>query len=414
MAGRCEAPRCGDGILDDGEECDDGDRWNTARIPGGCRPDCVRAYCGDGVRDPGEECDDGPSNADAAPDACRTDCRRPRCGDGTVDTGEGCDDGEANSDELADACRTDCREPFCGDGVLDSGEDCDDAAAWWCAGDCSLTGCGGAGQRCCPGEAACSAGECISTGLCMECGGDVGEACCPTGRACAESAWACASSGRCESCGELGQVCCGDGDCDPDTVCGPDNTCVPCGDVGELCCYGGSCAAGGGVTDPEERLCFEGVCRECGARGEPCCGSTGSCDADGSVALLCDDSGVCECGTSGAALGLQKLTGCQHQREYVVESVSGTLADPSCDPHYVWEFRRHMFSLVDYRAYSCDPWIRDWRIVSLTADEMEVEEIHTGEPRTYRITTSGSGSSYRLHLERVGTATYNVTLAVRP
>lgn len=59
--------RCGDGVLDDGEQCDDGnfesgDGCNACRLP----------RCGDGVVDPGEECDDG--NGDAG-DGCTPQCR---------------------------------------------------------------------------------------------------------------------------------------------------------------------------------------------------------------------------------------------------------------------------------------------------------------------------------------------------
>lgn len=53
---------------------------------------CV-SRCGNGVVDVGESCDDGTGNSDATPDACRSDCMPARCGDGVVDTGEGCDDG---------------------------------------------------------------------------------------------------------------------------------------------------------------------------------------------------------------------------------------------------------------------------------------------------------------------------------
>ena len=48
--------------------------------------------CGDGTLDPGEACDDGDANTDAA-DACREDCTLPACGDGITDAGETCDDG---------------------------------------------------------------------------------------------------------------------------------------------------------------------------------------------------------------------------------------------------------------------------------------------------------------------------------
>jgi hypothetical protein len=64
--------------------------------------------CGDGVVDSDEECDDGPANSDTLANACRTTCVRASCGDGVVDNGEICDDGPGNSDLAADACNRSC------------------------------------------------------------------------------------------------------------------------------------------------------------------------------------------------------------------------------------------------------------------------------------------------------------------
>lgn len=92
---------CGNGELDQGEQCDDG-AANSDDTPDACRTDCVRPYCYDGVTDPslGEECDDGDLNG-PDPDKCRADCMLPRCGDGIQDTGESCDDG---NEEWGDTC----------------------------------------------------------------------------------------------------------------------------------------------------------------------------------------------------------------------------------------------------------------------------------------------------------------------
>lgn len=109
---------CGDGTLDPGEACDDGNDVDTD----GCRNDCSVASCGDGVVHEGvEACDDG---NDVDTDACRNACALARCGDGVVWEGmEACDDGNA---ENLDACRNDCVLPTCGDGIVDDGEACDD------------------------------------------------------------------------------------------------------------------------------------------------------------------------------------------------------------------------------------------------------------------------------------------------
>ena len=125
---RPDCTACGDGVVDDGEDCDSGAR-NSDSERGACRTDCTEARCGDGVRDPGEGCDDGVDNDDSAPDACRTTCVRATCGDGVVDDHEDCDDGAGNDDSAPDACRTTCVHATCGDGVVDDGEACDEGAA---------------------------------------------------------------------------------------------------------------------------------------------------------------------------------------------------------------------------------------------------------------------------------------------
>lgn len=115
----CRLPYCGDGVVDDGEECDDGNRVNAD----GCSNSCRLPACGDGVVQTGEQCDDG---NDVDTDGCRNTCVRPVCGDGVVSTGEACDLGDANSDTSDALCRTNCQAQRCGDGVLDTGEACDD------------------------------------------------------------------------------------------------------------------------------------------------------------------------------------------------------------------------------------------------------------------------------------------------
>jgi fibro-slime domain-containing protein len=66
-------PRCGDGIVSAGEECDDGK--NTGTGYGECGPGCVNTklgYCGDNVVQAGEDCDDGNQvDGDECPSACR-------------------------------------------------------------------------------------------------------------------------------------------------------------------------------------------------------------------------------------------------------------------------------------------------------------------------------------------------------
>lgn len=138
---------CGDGLVEDSEECDDGDDADDDA----CTNACKLATCGDGIVGPGEACDDGnddevdctstcalPTCGDGivqAPEACDAggetaecngNCTQSMCGDGTPNTsaGESCDPGGETAE-----CDTDCSEPACGDGVLNvsAGEECDDA-----------------------------------------------------------------------------------------------------------------------------------------------------------------------------------------------------------------------------------------------------------------------------------------------
>jgi cysteine-rich repeat protein len=139
---------CGDGDVDPGEECDDGNSVETDS----CRNDCTVARCGDGVVHQGvEECDDG--NA-IQTDACLNNCRLARCGDGVERTGvEECDDGNTVD---TDSCLSNCKDAVCGDGItciaLDcrSGpaggpEDCDDGnrlSGDGCSATCGVEFCG--------------------------------------------------------------------------------------------------------------------------------------------------------------------------------------------------------------------------------------------------------------------------------
>ncbi len=96
----CELTFCGDGIwqtqngdgsggeIDDGqEECDDGAENGP---DGSCDVDCTlndnpgEPYCGDGIVDPGEECDDGGLADGNNYDECTNRCTIPACGDGVV------------------------------------------------------------------------------------------------------------------------------------------------------------------------------------------------------------------------------------------------------------------------------------------------------------------------------------------
>lgn len=135
----CSTPTtCGDGTLDVGEQCDDGNMDDTDA----CTNRCRNAVCGDSIVRYGiEACDDG--NTDNT-DSCLSFCASASCGDGFVfAVVEDCDDG--NLDDT-DACLTDCSAASCGDGFLRAGfEDCDDGNTDdtdMCVGRCTLAVCG--------------------------------------------------------------------------------------------------------------------------------------------------------------------------------------------------------------------------------------------------------------------------------
>ncbi len=117
---------CGDGDLNLGEECDDG---NTANGDG-CSSLCeLEPYCGDGDLDLGEECDDGNQiNGDGCSNICEVESEEYYCGDGDVNDGEECDDGnQSNGDGCSSVC-LDEETPsgsVCGNGIVETGEECD-------------------------------------------------------------------------------------------------------------------------------------------------------------------------------------------------------------------------------------------------------------------------------------------------
>lgn len=135
----CAGAQCGDGMLNPGEACDDGNTDDTDA----CTSDCVGAFCGDGLRLAGiERCDDGNLTVG---DGCNDRCEIEECGNGYIEAPEECDDGPGNNDTQRDACRTDCRLAYCHDGSTDDGELCDDGNAAnddACVGLCVPARCG--------------------------------------------------------------------------------------------------------------------------------------------------------------------------------------------------------------------------------------------------------------------------------
>ena len=91
-------PRCGDGVVDLPETCDDGNS-----VDGDACSNICKLRCGDGIVQADEQCDDGNR---IATDGCSNTCTLPRCGDGILQAGEDCDDGNTlDGDKCPRTCR---------------------------------------------------------------------------------------------------------------------------------------------------------------------------------------------------------------------------------------------------------------------------------------------------------------------
>lgn len=142
----CVANVCGDGYQNQTivggdlvEMCDDGNTVDDAVCSADCAQDMT--LCGDGSVDQGEECDYGGGNSDTVPDACRRNCHPAFCGDGVLDTGESCDGSDLGTDTCENlsgegftsgtlSCTAGCTRDTslcteCGDGVIEWNEVCD-------------------------------------------------------------------------------------------------------------------------------------------------------------------------------------------------------------------------------------------------------------------------------------------------
>jgi cysteine-rich repeat protein len=171
---------CGNGKVEKGEECDDG----NLQAGDGCDAQCRQEKCGNGRVDAGEQCD--PPKAGQCTDHCNT--VQPGCGNGIVEGDEECDDG---NDKAGDGCFECVKE--CGDGKIDAsiGEDCEpEYAPLHCSLDCHwLPTCGDGivqtdlGEQCDPGDGVtCIACKLVTPPSCDDpsgCGGAGSDSCMP-------------------------------------------------------------------------------------------------------------------------------------------------------------------------------------------------------------------------------------------
>jgi cysteine-rich repeat protein len=166
----CQLPLCGDGILHVGEACDDGNDSEED----GCTSLCQPPFCGDGITQGSfdEQCDDG---NDANEDDCTNGCFDPVCGDGFVHEGvEACDDGNDLND---DDCTIECLAPTCGDGFVNLMEACDDgnvSDADSCMTSCIAAVCGDGvvwvGNEDCDDANDVDTDDCLTTCVAASCG----------------------------------------------------------------------------------------------------------------------------------------------------------------------------------------------------------------------------------------------------
>ncbi len=217
--------------------------------------------CGNGELEDGEECDDG---NDIDTDACVSGCLTARCGDGHVYIGhEACDD--ADTDDT-DACLQTCVEAACGDGHLHSGvEQCDDgnlAGDDGCESDCRF-GCQTPAD--CDDDDPCTADLCDSVGTGMACRHTISAGLpCDDGDPCTDST-TCDAAGVCTG----GTNTC---DCTTTPECAPYEDGNPCN--GTLICESNHC-----VVDPETIV-------TCDASGDGLCGANTCIAATGVCTML--------------------------------------------------------------------------------------------------------------------------------
>lgn len=242
---------CGNGVVDVGEECDDG---NT-NGQDGCTNHCT--ICGNGVTRAPEECDDGNRTNG---DGCDADCTLTGCGNGIQTSGEACDDGNTWD---GDCCSPTCQREGAGTPCLDDGNVCTDDvcnAAGECKHQSNTAPC--SDSDVCNGQDFCSGGSCsVHSGnpcgtqpecqqACVPVGSfqyrctldDADTACSSDGVAC--TADACNGLGRCTHTPQPNGSSCEDGD-----LCTTGDT-----------CQAGVCRPGGGVACGPCLACSAGTC----------------------------------------------------------------------------------------------------------------------------------------------------------
>jgi len=131
----CDPPNPDGGCSDSGQFCNDTCNCQNKGAPP-CVPNCAGRQCG--PNGCGGTCGICAPNYSCVGNQC---VPIAECGNSIIEPGEDCDDGPDNSDTTPNTCRTNCQNPDCGDSVIDSGETCDDgntASSDCCSGSCQV------------------------------------------------------------------------------------------------------------------------------------------------------------------------------------------------------------------------------------------------------------------------------------
>jgi cysteine-rich repeat protein len=301
VGGVCTDKYCGNGMKEEGEECDDGNVFKGD----GCEPNCkFSCVANDSTRNCASSnaciasgaCDAAthkcsPLLPKTAGTACETskncvqgNCIAPVCGDGIKGPGEACDDGNGSN---TDSCTTQCL-PVC-----KAATDCTGKTAPPCrAIACNNGGCGTKadtaqnGMSCGSNGAICTDGACSS----QMCGDHLlndGEQCDDGNKT---------DGDGCDS--DCLYSCQADADCDDKNPCNGVETCAMTDNGGKMCkaanplADGTDCGAG--------KICSSSICRLsfCGdgytdmKKGETCDPpNTLGCDANCKALSTCQLSG---------------------------------------------------------------------------------------------------------------------------